>query len=123
MSELEWLKQDWMIALMDRQKFIDDVVNSYNKHRANKITETKVFDNGRVVQFSNDVCSVQVFNQSINSVIISHKYNSGGNMKQFIVENDLSGYFRDNVIKTTEWVISSDFDAYWDFENLQTLSK
>lgn len=32
--------------------------------------------------------------------------------------NELSGYFRDNVIKTTEWVISSDFDAYWDFEEL-----
>lgn len=118
MSELEWLKQDWMIVSMDRQKFIDDVVNSYNKHRANKITETKVLDNGRVVQFSNDICSVQVFNQSIDSVIISHKYHSGGNMKQFIVKNDLSGYFRDNVIKTTEWVISSDFDAYWDFEEL-----
>ena len=103
---------------MDRQKFIDNVVNSYNKHRANKITETKVLDNGRVVQFSNDICSVQVFNQSIDSVIISHKYNSGGNMKQFIVKNDLSGYFRDHVIKTTEWVISSDFDAYWDFEEL-----
>lgn len=42
MSELEWLKQDWMIITMDSQKFIDDVVNSYNKHRANKITETKV---------------------------------------------------------------------------------
>lgn len=118
MSELEWLKQGWMIASMDRQKFIDDVVNSYNKHRANKIIETKVLDNGRVVQFSNDICSVQVFNQSIDSVIISHKYNSGGNMKQFIVKNDLSGYFRDNVIKTTEWVMSSDFDAYWDFEEL-----
>ena len=118
MSELEWLKQDWMIISMDRQKFIDNVVNSYNKHRANKITETKVLDNGRVVQFSNDICSVQVFNQSIDSVIISHKYNSGGNMKQFIVKNDLSGYFRDNVIKTTGWVISSDFDAYWDFEEL-----
>lgn len=39
-------------------------------------------------------------------------------MKQFIVKNDLFGYFRDNVIKTTEWVISSDFDAYWDFEEL-----
>lgn len=61
MSELEWLKQDWMIALMDRQKFIDSVVNSYNKHRSNKITEAKVLDNGRVVQFSNDICSVQVF--------------------------------------------------------------
>lgn len=118
MSELEWLKQDWMIITMDRQKFIDDVVNSYNKHRANKITETKVFDNGRVVQFSNDVCSVQVFNQSIDSVIISHKYNSDGNMKQFIVKNDLSGTFQDDVIKATEWVMSSDFDAYWDFEEL-----
>lgn len=61
MSELEWLKQDWMKASMDKQKFIDNVVNSYNKHRANKITETKVLDNGRVVQFSNDICSVQVF--------------------------------------------------------------
>lgn len=118
MSELEWLKQDWMIISMDRQKFIDNVVNSYNKRRSNKITETKVLDNGRVVQFSSDICSVQVFNQSIDSVIISHKYNYGGNMKQFIVENDLFGYFRDNVIKTTEWVISSDFDAYWDFEEL-----
>ena len=118
MSELEWLKQDWMIITIDSQKFIDDVVNSYNKHRANKITETKVFDNGRVVQFSNDVCSVQVFNQSIDSVIISHKYNSGGNMKQFIVKNDLRGTFQDDVIKATEWVMSSDFDAYWDFEEL-----
>lgn len=118
MSELEWLKQDWMIITMDSQKFIDDVVNSYNKHRANNITETKVFDNGRVVQFSNDVCSVQVFNQSIDSVIISHKYNSGGNMKQFIVKNDLRGTFQDDVIKATEWVMSSDFDAYWDFEEL-----
>lgn len=118
MSELEWLKRDWMKESMDKRKFIDDVVNSYNKHRANKITETKVLDNGRVVQLSNDICSVQVFNQSIDSVIISHKYNSGGNMKQFIVKNDLSGYFRDNVIKTTEWVMSSDFDAYWDFEEL-----
>lgn len=118
MSELGWLKQDWMKASMDRQNFIDNVVNSYNKHRANKITETKVLDNGRVFQFSNDICSVQVFNQSIDSVIISHKYNSGGNVKQFIVKNDLSGYFRGNVIKTTEWVMSSDFDAYWDFEEL-----
>lgn len=118
MSELEWLKRDWMKESMDKRKFINDVVNSYNKHRANKITESKVLDNGRVVQFSNDICSVQVFNQSIDYVIISHKYNSGGNMKQFIVKNDLSGYFRDNVIKTTEWVISSDFDAYWDFEEL-----
>lgn len=84
----------------------------------NEFTESKVLDNGRVVQFSNDICSVQVFNQSIDSVIISHKYNSGRNMKQFIVKNDLSGYFRDNVIKTTEWVMSSDFDAYWDFEEL-----
>lgn len=123
MSELEWLKQDWMIALIDRQKFIDSVVNSYNKHRANKITETKVLDNGRVVQFSNDICSVQVFNQPIDCVIICHKYNSGGNVKQFIVKNDLSGYFRDNVIKTTEWVISSDFDAYWDFEELANTQK
>lgn len=63
MSELEWLKQDWMKASTDRQKFINNVVNSYNKHRSNKIIETKVLDNGRVVQFSNDVCSVQVFNQ------------------------------------------------------------
>lgn len=118
MSELGWLKQDWMKESMDRQNFIDNVVNSYNKHRANKITETKVLDNGRVFQFSNDICSVQVFNQSIDSVIISHKYNSGGNVKQFIVKNDLSGYFRGNVIKTTEWVMSSDFDAYWDFEEL-----
>lgn len=103
---------------MDRQNFVDNVVNYYNKHRANKITETKVLDNGRVVQFSNDICSVQVFNQSIDSVIISHKYNSGGNMKQFIVENDLRGTFQDDVIKATEWVMSSDFDAYWDFEEL-----
>lgn len=118
MSELEWLKRDWMKESMDKRKFINDVVNSYNKHRAHKITETKVLDNGRVVQFSNDICSVQVFNQSIDSVIISHKYNSGGNMKQFIVKNDLRGTFQDDVIKTTEWVISSDFDAYWDFEEL-----
>lgn len=86
MSELEWLKRDWIKESMDKRKFINDVVNSYNKHRANKITETKVLDNGRIVQFSNDICSVQVFNQSIDSVIISHKYNSGGNMKQFIVK-------------------------------------
>ena len=118
MSELEWLQRDWMKESMDKRKFINDVVNSYNKHRAHKITETKVLDNGRVVQFSNDICSVQVFNQSIDSVIISHKYNSGGNMKQFIVKNDLRGTFQDDVIKTTEWVISSDFDAYWDFEEL-----
>lgn len=103
---------------MDRQKFIDNVVNSYNKHRANKITETKALDNGRVVQLSNDICSVQVFNQSIDFVIISHKYNSGGNMKQFIVKNDLRGTFQVDVIKATEWVMSSDFDAYWDFEEL-----
>lgn len=38
MSELEWLKRDWMIASMDNRKFIDDVVNSYNKHRSNKVT-------------------------------------------------------------------------------------
>lgn len=119
MSELEWLKQDWMIITMDRQNFIDNVVNSYNKHRSNKITETKVLDNGRVVQFSNDICSVQVFNQSIDSVIISHKYNSGGNTKQFIVKNDLCGYFYDNVVDATKWVMSSDFDAYWDFEELE----
>lgn len=118
MSELEWLKQDWMIISMDRQKFIDDVVNSYNKHRANKITEIKVFDDGRVVQFSNDVCSVQVFNQSIDSVIISHKYHSGERIRQFVVENDLRGMFRDDAVRTTEWVISSDFDAYWGFEEL-----
>lgn len=118
MSELEWLKQDWMIISMDRQKFIDDVVNSYNKHRANKITEIKVFDDGRVVQFSNDVCSVQVFNQSIDSVIISHKYHSGERIRQFVVENDLRGMFRDDAVRTTEWVISSNFDAYWGFEEL-----
>lgn len=118
MSELEWLKQDCVTISMDRQKFIDSVVNSYNKHRSNKITETKLLDNERVVQFSNDICSVQVFNQSIDSSIISHKYNSGGNMKQFIVKNDLRGTFQDDVIKATEWVMSSDFDAYWDFEEL-----
>lgn len=124
MSELEWLKQDWMIISMDNKEFIDNVVNSYNKHRANKITDTKVLGNGRVVQFSNDICSVQVFfNLSIDSVIISHKYNSGGKVKQFIVKNDLSGYFRDNVIKTTEWVMSSDFEAYWDFEELANTSQ
>ena len=38
---------------MNKKEFIDSVVNSYNKHCANKITETKVLDNGRVVQFSN----------------------------------------------------------------------
>lgn len=118
MSELEWLKQDWMIITMDSQKFIDDVVNSYNKHRANKITETKVFDNGRVVQFSNDVCSVQVFNQSIESAVISHKYHSGERVRQFAVENVLSGRFLDDTVKSTKWVMSSDFDVYWDFEEL-----
>ena len=123
MSELEWLKQDWMIISMDRQKFIDDVVNSYNKHRANKITETKVLDNGRVVQFSNDICSIQVFNQSIDSVIISHKYNSGGNMKQFIVENDLSGYFRDNVIKPRSGLYQAILTLIGILRNLQTLSR
>lgn len=46
---------------MDRQKFIDNVVNYYNKHRINKITETKVLDDDQVVQFSNGICSVQVF--------------------------------------------------------------
>lgn len=119
MSELEWLKQDWIIITMDRQKFIDDVVNSYNKHRANKITETKVFDNGRVVQFSNNICSVQVFlKNSFENVIISHKYHSGERIRQFVVENDLRGMFRDDVVRATVWVMSSDFDAYWDFEEL-----
>ena len=119
MSELEWLKQGWMIASMDRQNFIDNVVNSYNKHRANKITETKVLDNGRVVQFSNDICSVQVFfNQSVENVIISHKYHSGERIRQFIVKNDLRGMFREDEVRSTVWVMSSDFDAYWDFEEL-----
>lgn len=104
---------------MDRQKFIDDIVNSYNKHRANKITETKVLDNGRVFQFSNDICSVQMFlNQSVENVIISHKYHSGDRIRQFVVENDLRGMFRDDVVRATVWVMSSDFDAYWDFEEL-----
>lgn len=123
MSELEWLKQDRMIISMNKKEFIDSVVNSYNKHRANKITETKVLDNGRVVQFSNDVCSVQVFNQSIDSVIISHKYHSGERIRQFVVENDLRGMFCDYAVRTTEWVISSDFDAYWDFEELANTKK
>lgn len=119
MSELEWLKQDWMIVSMDRQKFIDNVVNSYNKHRANKITDAKVLDSGRVVQFSNNICSVQVFlKNSFESVIISHKYHSGERIRQFVVENDLRGMFRDDAVRATVWVMSSDFDAYWDFEEL-----
>lgn len=78
MSELEWLKQDWMFVSMDIQKFIDNVVNSFNKHHANNITDVKELDNGRVVQFSSDICSVQVFfKPSIESVIISHKFHSG----------------------------------------------
>lgn len=119
MSELEWLKQDWMEASMDRQKFIDNVVNSYNKHRTNKITETKVLDDDQVVQFSNGICSVQVFlNQSVENVIISHKYHSGERIRQFVVENDLRGMFREDAVRSTVWVMSSDFDAYWDFEEL-----
>lgn len=119
MSELEWLKQDWMIITMDRQKFIDNVVNSFNKHHANNITDVKELDNGRVVQFSNDICSVQVFfKPSIESVIISHKFHSRERVRQFVVENDLRGMFRDDVVRTTIWAMSSDFDAYWDFEEL-----
>lgn len=119
MSELEWLKQDWMIITMDRQNFIDNVVNYYNKHRANKITETKVLDDDQAVQFSNEICSVQVFlNQSVENVIISHKYHSGDRIRQFVVENDLRGMFRDYAVRATVWVMSSDFDAYWDFEGL-----
>lgn len=119
MSELEWLKRDWMKESMDKRKFINDVVNSYNKHRANKITETKVLGNGQVVQFSNGICSVQVFlNQSVENVIISHKYHSGERIRQFVVENDLRGMFREDAVRATVWVMSSDFDAYWDFEEL-----
>ena len=124
MSELEWLKQDWMKASTDRQNFIDSVVNSYNKQWSNKITETKVLDNGRVVQFSNDICSVQVFlNQSVENVIISHKYHSGERIRQFVVENDLRGMFREDAVRATVWVMSSDFDAYWDFEGLVNTKK
>lgn len=119
MSELEWLKQDWMIISMDRQKFIDDVVNSFNRHYSNKITDVKVLDNNRVVQFSNNICSVQVFlKNSVENVIISHKYHSGERIRQFVVENDLRGMFRDDAVRATAWVMSSDFDAYWDFEGL-----
>ena len=39
-------------------------------------------------------------------------------MKQFVVKNDLRGMFRDDVAQATKWVMSSDFDAYWDFEGL-----
>lgn len=124
MSELEWLRQDWKIISMDRQKFINGVVNYYNKHRTNKITETKVIDNGQVVQFSNNICSVQVFlNQSVENVIISHKYHSGKRIRQFVVENDLRGMFREDAVRTTVWVMSSDFDAYWDFEGLVNTKK
>lgn len=108
---------------MDSQKFIDNVVNSYNKHYSNKITDVKELGNGRVVQFSNDICSVQVFNQSIDSVIISHKYHSGERIRQFVVENDLRGMFRDDAVRTTKWVMSSDFDAYWDFDGLVNTKK
>lgn len=124
MSGLEWLKQDWMEASMDRQKFIDNVVNYYNKHRANKITDTKVLDDDQVVQFSNGICSVQVFlNKSVENVIISHKYHSGERIRQFVVENDLRGMFREDAVRATVWVMSSDFDAYWDFEGLVNTKK
>ena len=104
---------------MDRQKFIYKVVDSFNKHRANKITDVKELENGRGVQFSNNICSVQVFfKPSTESTVISHKYHSGERIRQFIVKNDLMGTFRDDVARTTEWVMSSDFDAYWDFEEL-----
>lgn len=96
MSELEWLNQDWMFASMDRQKFIDDFVSYFNKRRSDKITDVKDLDNGRIVQFTNYICSVQVFfKPSIESVVISHKFHSGERIRQFAVENDLSGSFRE----------------------------
>lgn len=119
MSELEWLKQDWTFVSVDRQKFIYKVIDSFNKHHANKITDVKEMENGRVVQLSNNICSVQVFlKTSIESAVISHKYHSGERVRQFAVENDLSGSFLDDTVKSTKWVMSSDFDAYWDFEEL-----
>lgn len=124
MSGLGWLKQDCMKASMDRQKFIYNVVNSFNKHNTNKITYVKELDNGRIVQFSNDICSVQVFfNQSVKNVIISHKYHSSERIRQFVVKNDLRGMFREDATRTTKWVMSSDFDAYWDFEGLTNTQK
>ncbi len=119
MSELEWLKQDWMKASMDRKEFIDELVSYFNKRRLKKITDVKEMENGRVVRFSNDICSVQVFfRPSIGSAVISHKYHSSERIRQFVVKNDLSGSFRDDILKSTKWVMSSDFDAYWDFEEL-----
>lgn len=119
MSELGWLKQNWKFVSMDRQKFIYKIVDSFNKHRANKITDVKELENGLVVQFSNNICSVQVFfKPSIESAVISHKYHSSERIRQFVVKNDLMGMFRDDVARATEWVMSSDFDAYWDFEEL-----
>lgn len=108
-----------MIISIDRQKFIDGVVNSFNRNYANNITDVKVLDNSRVVQFSNNICSVQVLlKNSLENVIISHKYHSGERVRQFVVENDLRGMFRDDAVRATVWVMSSDFDAYWDFEGL-----
>lgn len=104
---------------MGRKEFIDEFVSYFNKRRSDKITDVKELENGRVVQFSNNICSVQVFfKPSIESVIISHKYHSGERIRQFIVENDLSGSFRDDIVKSTKCIMSSDFDAYWDFEEL-----
>ena len=41
MSELEWLKQDWTFVSMNKQKFIYSVVDSFNKHHTNNITDVK----------------------------------------------------------------------------------
>lgn len=84
-----------------------------------RLLRQKFLDNGRVVQFSNGTCSVQVFlNQSVENVIISHKYHSGERIRQLAVENDLRGMFCEDAVRATVWVMSSDFDAYWDFEEL-----
>lgn len=104
---------------MDMQKFIDEFVSYFNNRRSDKITDVKEMENCRVVQFSNNICSVQVFfKPSIESAIISHKYHSSERIRQFVVKNDLRGMFRDDVARATKWVMSSDFDAYWDFEEL-----
>lgn len=39
MSELEWLKQDWMKASMDRQNFIDNVVNGLPSFISETVSE------------------------------------------------------------------------------------
>lgn len=119
MSELGWLKQDCKEFEMIVKEFTNDLVNYFNKRRSDKITDTKVLNNESVIQFTNDICSVQVlFKPSIESAVVSHKYHSGERVRQFVVENDLSGSFLDDIMKSTKWVISSDFDAYWDFEEL-----